>query len=193
MRKAITAAALATLALTPPAFAQDGLSYNFLELGYSNSEIEDFDVDGDGFGVRGSYGFTDHVHVFASYLDEEYDFDIGVSQFEVGAGFHTGLTEKLDFVGTLSFLNLSVDVPGLGSADDSGLALGVGLRGRVSEAFELRGEVKYAELDDAGNDTTFGVGGRYYFTPMFALGADIGVNDDGTSWTLGGRFDFGNK
>jgi hypothetical protein len=193
MRKAIAAATLAALALVPPAFAQDGLSYNFLELGYANSEIDDLDVDGNGFGVRGSYGFTSNFHGFASYLDEEYDFDIGVSQFEVGAGFNTGLTPKIDFVGTLSFVNLSVDVPGGGNADDSGLALGVGLRGRVSEAFELRGEVKYAEFDDAGNDTTFGVGGRYYFTPMFALGADLGFNDDGTSWMLGGRFDFGKK
>jgi hypothetical protein len=193
MRKAIAAATLAALALIPPAFAQDGLSYNFLELGYANSEIDDLDVDGTGFGVRGSYGFTSNFHGFASYLDEDYDFDIGVSQFEAGAGFNTSLTPKIDFVGTLSFVNLSVDVPGGGNADDSGLALGVGLRGRLSEAFELRGEVKYAEFDDAGNDTTFGVGGRYYFTPMFAVGADLGFNDDGTSWMLGGRFDFGKK
>lgn len=191
MRKAITAATIAALGLVSSAYAQDDLSYSFLELGYVSSEIDDLDVDGNGFGLRGSYAFTDTFHGFASYTDQDYDFNVGVSQFEVGAGMNWELTPKLDFVGTLSYLDASIDVPGFGSVDDNGLALGAGVRGLVTEVLELRGGLKYVDFDDAGSDTTFGVGARYYFTKQFALGGDIDFNDDGTSYTLGARFDFG--
>jgi hypothetical protein len=192
MRKAFAAVTLATLGFAGPAFAQqgEGFSYNLLELGYVNSEIDDADADGDGFGVRGSFAFAENFHGFASYLDQEFDFDIGVEQFELGAGLNYTLTPALDFVGTFSYLNVDVDFPGGGSADDSGFALGGGLRGRVSDLLELRGEIKYAELDDGGDDTTLNVGARYYLNRMFALAGDIGFNDDGTSLTLGVRVDF---
>jgi hypothetical protein len=192
MRKAIAAVTLATLGFAGSAYAQEGggLSYNFVELGYVNSEIDDLDVEGDGFGLRGSFAFAENFHGFASYLDQEYDFDVGVEQIELGAGLNYTIAPNLDFVGTFSYLNVDVDVPGFGSADDSGFALGAGLRGWASDALELRGEVKYAELDDGGDDTTLGVGARYYINKMFAIAADLGFNDDGATWTIGGRFDF---
>jgi hypothetical protein len=86
-----------------------------------------------------------------------------------------------------------IDVSDFDSIDDSGIALRAGLRGRVFESFELSGGLKYADLNDFGSETTAQVGARFYFTKMFALGADIGCNDDGTSWMLGGRFDFHNQ
>jgi hypothetical protein len=195
MRKAITAAsAVAALCFMAPALADEGFSYSFVELGYTSTEIDDLDVEGDGLGLRGSIEFTDMFHGFASYSDMDLDFDVGATEMEIGAGLAWSISPNVDFVGTLSYLNLEVDLPaGFGSVDDSAIALGAGLRGRVGEQLELTGGLKYAEFDEGGNDTAFNVGGRYYFTKMFALGADIGFNEDGTSWTLGGRFDFGNK
>jgi hypothetical protein len=191
MRKAMTIAALAAASLSGPALADD-FSYSYVELGYVSSEIDDLDVDGNGFGVRAALEFTDRIHGILSYSDEDYDFDIGASELEAGVGVNWSLSENLDVIGTLSYLRAEIDVPGFGSIDDSGIALGAGLRGRVSEAFELTGGLKYADLSDFGSETTAQVGARFYFTKMFALGADIGFNDDGTSWMLGGRFDFRN-
>lgn len=195
MRKAITvASAVAALSLMAPAFGDEGFSYSFVELGYTSTEIDDLDVDGDGLGLRGSIEFTDMFHGFASYSDIDLDFDVSATEMEIGAGLAHGISPNVDFVGTVSYLNLEVDLPaGFGSVDDSAFALGAGLRGRVGEQLELTGGLKYAEFDEGGNDTAFNVGARYYFTKMFALGADIGFNEDGTSWTLGGRFDFGSK
>lgn len=195
MRKAITAAsAVAALCFMAPALADEGFSYSFVELGYMNTEIDDLDVDGDGPGLRGSIEFTDMFHGFASYSDLDLDFDVGTTQMEIGAGLNYTLSPNVDLIGTVSYLNLEVDLPpGFGSVDDSAIALGAGLRGRVGEQLELSGGLKYAEFDEGGNDTAFNVGGRYYFTKIFALGADIEFNEDGTSWILGGRFDFGNK
>jgi hypothetical protein len=190
MRRAITAATVAALGFVAPAFAQDELSYSFVELGYVNSEIDDLDIDGNGFGLRGSYAFSESFHGFAAYTDQDYDFDVGLSQFEIGGGMRFALNPKVDLVGTLSYLNVNLDAPGGFDLDDDGLALGLGVRGRATETLELRGEAKLVDYDEADSDTTFSVGARYYLTPMFALGADIGFNDDGTTWILGGRFDF---
>ncbi len=195
MRKAITAAsAVAALCFMAPAFGDEGFSYSFVELGYMNTEIDDLDVDGDGLGLRGSIEFTDRFHGFAGYSDLDLDFDVSTTQMEVGVGMNWSLSPNVDVVGTVSYLNLEIDLPApFGSGDDNAIALGGGLRGRVGEQLELRGGLTYAEFDESGNDTAFNVGARYYFTKIFALGADIGFNEDGTSWTLGGRFDFGNK
>jgi hypothetical protein len=195
MRKAITAAsAVAALCFMAPAFGDEGFSYSFVELGYTSTEIDDFDVDGDGLGLRGSIEFTDMFHGFASYSDLDFDADVGTTEMEIGAGLAYPVSPNVDLVGTVSYLNLDVDLPQpFADFDDSAIALGAGLRGRVGEQLELSGGLKYAEFDEGGNDTAFNVGARFYFTKMFALGADIGFNEDGTSWVLGGRFDFGNK
>ena len=195
MRKAITAAsAVAALCFMAPAFGDEGFSYSFVELGYTSTEFDDFDVDGDGLGLRGSIEFTDMFHGFASYSDLDFDADVGTTEMEIGAGLAYPVSPNVDLVGTVSYLNLDVDLPQpFADVDDSAIALGGGLRGRVGEQLELSGGLKYAEFDEGGNDTVFNVGARYYFTKIFALGADIGFNEDGTSWVLGGRFDFGNK
>jgi hypothetical protein len=77
----------------------------------------------------------------------------------------------------------------------TGYGVAVGLRGRLGESFELTGGVKYYDVNKGWkSQTTFGVGARYYFTPAFAVGADVWDQDDlGKSWTIALRYDFGAK
>lgn len=193
MKKATVAAAIAAMGLVGPTFAQDEFSYTYLEVGYVSSELDESNADGDGFRVHGSYAFTDQFFGFASYSDQDYDFNVDASVFEVGVGTNWALSPKLDLEGTVSYLDASVDAPGFRGVDDNGLGVGAGLRGHVSDALELRGGVEYENFDKGGSDTTLAVGARYYFTKLFALAGDIGFNDDGTTWMLGARFDFGNN
>jgi len=190
MRKAIALATVAALGLTGNALAADDLSYSFIELGYINTEIDDFDVDGDGLGVRGSLAFTDLLHGFAAFSDGELDGGIDVQQIEVGLGLNWPISSSVDLIGAVSYVDAKVDTP-IGNFSDDGIALTGAVRGRIAEQFELRGGLKYVEFDEGGSDTAFEVGGRYYFTEMFALGLDASFDDDGTTWILGGRFDFG--
>lgn len=192
MRKAITVATLAALGLTGTAFAADNLSYSYVELGYLNSDYDDLDVDADGFGVMGSLAFTPNLHGFASYGSQDVDdVDADLDQFEVGIGGNWTLSDKLDLIATVSYVDVELDGPGNFDADDNGFALGAALRGRVTDVLELRGGIKYTELDDSGDDTSLNLGARYYVTPMFAIGADVGFSDDVTTWVLGARLDFG--
>jgi hypothetical protein len=187
----IPAAILVALGYVGPALADDAISYSYLEGGYVRTELDDFDVKGDGPGIGGSYAFTRNVHGFASYSKQDFDFDISEDQWAFGAGVNFSLTDRLDVVGTLAYVGVKLDAPGIPSIDDSGVGIGAELRGRVNEALELHGGVAYTNLNDSGDDTAGTVGARIYLTKMFALGADASFNQDGTTWMLGARLDFG--
>lgn len=190
MRKPILVAALATLGLTGTAFADDGVSYNFVEGGYVHTEFDDLNIDGNGIGLHGEVAFTGNVHGFASYSKTDFDLDINADQYEIGAGVNWTLAPKLDIVGQLGYIGVKLDAPGLGGFDDSGVELRAQLRSRLSEMFELHGGLAYANLDDAGDGTTAELGARFYVNKMFAIGADASFDSDGTTLLLGARFDF---
>jgi len=50
-----------------------------------------------------------------------------------------------------------------------------------------------AGLGDGVDDFTVSAGGRYYFSEAFAAGIDVSDNDDGTTWGIALRYDFGNR
>lgn len=190
MHRGFILGSIAALSIAGPAMA-DGFDYSYLEVGYVKSEIDDFDVDGDGLGLRGSYEFTENFHAFAAYSDQDFDFDVGASTLEVGGGYAWPINPNMDIVGTVSYVKVEIDVPFFGDVDDDGFALGAGLRARAMEQLELTGGLKYVSFDEGGEDTTFAAGGRYFFTKQFAAGVDVDFDDDGTTWTLAGRLSFG--
>ncbi|MEO8314744.1 MAG: hypothetical protein ABI645_08120 [Pseudomonadota bacterium] len=186
MRKQIALGAVLALGLVGSALAADGFSYNNLELSYSSYNPKGPGGNVDGFGLSGSYGFNENISVFGGYKDLE----AGTSLLNLGLGFNWALSSNLDLTSGLSYESVSNVGP-----DPSGYGLAVGLRGRVGESLELTGGVKYIDLNKGSSgQTTFGVGARYYFTPAFAVGADVWDNDDaGKSWTIALRYDFGAK
>ena len=192
MRKYVALGMLA-LGAGGTATAAEGFSYNLLEAGYVSNEIKSAGVDGSGFALSGSYGFSQSMFGFASIVDAEYDQNSGVSTtaVTVGLGFAWPLGANLDLVSGLAYEHLRLHIDGLGSASEEGFSLNTGLRGRVGENVELTGGVKYIDLGHGVDDFTLGVGGRYYFTPAFAAGIDVSDNDDGTAWIVSLRYDFG--
>ncbi len=195
MKKGIVLGSMAALTLSANVFAADELSYTWVEANYLETELDDDDgdLDGDGLGLSGSFAFTENLHGFASYSDQEFDLDIApdvsFEMLDIGAGVNFPLNPGLDIIGTLSYLDVQASAGGA-SADDNGYRLGAALRGRVASKLELTGGISYIDLDDSGDDTTYGVGGRYYFTDNFALGANADFADDQMTWTLGARYDF---
>lgn len=191
MRKGLVFASIAAFGMAAPALAESSFDYSFVELGYVNTDLDDFDVDGDGFQLRGSLAVGGNVHVFANYSDQDFDFNIDVKEYEVGAGYAWPVTSNLDVIGTLSYLKTEIDVPGLGDLDDDGIGVGLGLRGRPLDQLELTAGLKYVDFDDIGDDTILNVGARYFFTNAFAAGVDVSHTDDITTWSIGARWSFG--
>lgn len=201
MRKQTILASLVAIGFAGPALATDNFSYSFVEAGWVNQEFDDLDVDADGPGVRGSFELTPALHLFGSYTDLDFDVgsggDVSGESLALGVGYAWTVNPKLDLVGNLAYLRNEFDVQfagiGSGSAKDDGLGLSGYVRARPIEQLELTGGLNYVDFDNAGDDTYFTVGARFFFTKKFAAGLDISLNSDTTAYMLGGRFDFGGK
>lgn len=181
---------LLLLAIAVSASAKE-FDYSFFQLSYGNVEYDDVNVDGDGFGLSGSYAINEDFHVFGGYQAAGLDFGIDATSLGAGLGWHTTLSPVVDLVASVSYQYVELDASGFGSVDDNGLGLGVGLRFAASDLLELNAGINYVDLSDSGGDTGFGVGGLYSFTDAFALGLSADWSDDVSSYTLSGRFYFG--
>lgn len=169
----------------------EGFDYNYLQLDYTNLEFDDISVDGDGFGISGSYAINPDWHVFAGYQGVGLDFGVDATMIGAGIGYNTELSPVVDAYARLSYQYIDLDAPGFGSADDSGLGLGIGLRFAASQDLELNAGIEYVDFGDGGDDTGFSAGALWKFTDAFALGLGGSWSDDVTAYTLSGRFYFG--
>lgn len=186
-------AALALCLAGGPALG-DGHSYNFVEAAYESVDIDvggGSSVDGDGFGIGGSFEINEDVFVFASYAKADFDFGVDFTTLEAGVGWHTGLTEQTDFFAALAYVNGELDSGGFGSYDDNGYSASIGLRHNLSDAVELYGSITYVDFGD-GDSTGIGGGFWYNFTDTFAAGLGISADDDVTSYGGAVRVYFGN-
>lgn len=191
MRKFVWA--IAALAGMASAHAGD-LSYTYAEGGLGQVDMDSIDT-GDAYFIGGSLGFADRWFGFAEYSTSSFDVS-GVSadldEYQIGFGGHFAMTDSVDFVGKLAYVDESVDASAGGvsaSADENGYMLSAGVRGHVVEKFDLMGSVDYLDIGDS-TDTGLSLRGLYEFTDMFSLGARVGFSDDVTSYGMFARFSF---
>lgn len=168
------------------------LKYDYAELRYVDAEVDvaGGDVDGDGFAIDGSFALTDNVHLFGGYQSLDFDFDIDLNAFEIGAGWNQSIRPGTDFVARLSYIDGEVETV-IGDADDSGFGLAAGFRHVFMPEFEGAAFLKHTDLDESGGDTTFALQGEYYLTEQFTTGLTLEFGDDATVWGLGVRYYFG--
>ena len=188
MNRTALMGSLLAAALAPCAAFAD-MSYTNVELKYVDVELDDFNVDGDGFEIAGSYSVGDKVYLLGRWQDQSFDFGIDGTEYEFGAGLHHALSDSVDFVGTLSYLDNEVEVAGF-SASDDGLGLGAGVRAQMGDSFQLDASLQYVDYDEAGSDTGLMVGGRYYFNDTMALSFGIDDADDTDTFHMGFRWEF---
>jgi len=170
----------------------EGLDYTYLQGSYGQVTFDDslLDVDGDGFGISGSYAASDSIHLYGEYQTSELDFGVDLNFLEAGVGYHMPVSETLDFVAELGYVQVEIDAPSAPSFDDSGLMLGVALRGMVGEALELNGGIDYVDFSDSDGETRINVGFQYNFTETFSAGASGSIWDDINVYKLSARFYF---
>lgn len=166
------------LAALPVAAQAEDMSYSYVDLGYTEADLDSV-ADGDGFSVRGSIGFAEDFFAFAEYATFGFPASVDLDQIAVGLGGRLGITENVDLVGRVGYTELDLTVPGLGSGDADGYLVSAGIRGRITEGFELEGHAVHTDLgSNVGDSTAFVVGGRYFFTENFAAGAEYRTGDD---------------
>lgn len=179
-----------SLAFAASASAEN-FNYNYLSAGFGTLEFDDINVDGNGFTLDGSYAISDSLHVFAGYDTAGLDLGVDANTWNAGIGYNTSVSDKIDMVARLSYEYIEIDVPAVGSVDDNGLGLGIGLRYAANEEVELNAGIDYVDYSDGGDDTAFALGGRYKFTEEFSVGLDGSWGDDTSRYSISGRYYFG--
>lgn len=168
-----------------------GFDYNWLSLGYGMVDFDEINVDGNGFGLDGSYALNDDYHVFGEFESFDLDFGVDATTFSAGIGYNTEMSQTVDAFARLSYEYIDVDIPAAGSNDEHGFGFSVGLRFAAGPGVELNAGIDYVDYGSGGDDTAITLGGLYNFTPAFALGLAGSWGDDVSSYTLIGRYYFG--
>ncbi len=184
-------AALMLLSLPAVAAAQvQDFSYTYVEGSIISSELNDvgpLDADGDGIGVSGSLALLPRYHVFGSYRDEGFDFDLDRTTLQIGAGYRYPLQEDFELVGRLSYVEMDIDRPGP-DFNEEGFEIEGGLRGRFTERAEFDAGIRY--IDVGGSDTSLFFEGRYFLEPNLAVGGGLTADDGDLTLTADIRFLF---
>ncbi len=182
--------ALGLLAALPfAASAADGLSYNYVEGGYVNTDAKGGDADG--WGVKGSVAVHPNFSVFADYSKQETDtFKNDVDQWRIGAGYNYGIAPNTDLVARVAYQKFDLE-HGL---DFNGYSTEVGLRTAFNpylEGYALAGYEDYSKKHGVNPDGEFygRVGATAKFTPNWGLSGEVKLAKAGDrEWFVGPRF-----
>jgi hypothetical protein len=199
------AAAACLAILSQAAVAAKGFSYTYVDGGYRGIRADS--IDADGFAANLSFGATDYIMVLAGYSHLWQDkaegyrsVDVQIDEFTIGGGGHYPLTDRLDLVGSVVYVN--DQSTGKAKPDGSsnknrikgsreGYEIDVSGRFRAMDKLELNPMVVYRNVADY-SDTGFGLDAIYSFTKDWSVrGNATYFNDDSaTNLFLGVRFDM---
>jgi hypothetical protein len=176
-----------------PSFSQDTapqesvsrkLDYDYVELDYAYVDLDGVPGHQSGIAMLGSYQFFNNFFLEGTVIAGRGDVDLDT--YKIGAGYHFGLTSQLDLVGQLSYVHEHFHQV---LSDLDGYQLDLGVRYLLTEQWELNGFVEFRHLHN-DDDVGVQIGGRYYLTGPFSLGANIETIDNDNTFTAGVRFQF---
>ena len=182
-----------------------GVSYNYVQGSYGlvNLDGPGLDFDGDGFGLSASFAIAENFYVFGEYQAADSNFVGDLDLMELGVGYHMDISPNMDVYANLGYLEfetygggggcpigVACTSGGGGAGDDDALAVGLGLRGAVSEAVELFGGIDYIEFDDSHNDTRANAGFVLHLTEKMGVGLKATFWDDVNMYQFNARFYF---
>ena len=170
--------------------AAQGLSYNYFQGSYGRVDLDDssFSADGDGFGVSGSMVINENFHVAGEYQTADMDFGVDLTMLELSLGYHTTVSENLDFTAQIGYLDVAVDAAGIISADDDAFLVGGGVRAAAGENAEIYGGLDYIDFDQGDGEMRANAGFLIGLTDQLEIGLKASFWDDVTIYQVNLRF-----
>jgi hypothetical protein len=190
-----TLAAFAMLLPLSGQAAEFGYSFvDFSIIPEAETEGRNFDIDGDGYQLRGSLAVTNTffalVEISALEFDER-NVDVDFTRWTIGGGGHWPITQNLDFIARGGVVRYDADY-GPFDEDDIGFFAGARVRAQVVQNVELEGGVDLTTAEVPGfEDEVMLVGeGRYHINNQFSVGGLVNLGDDSSQIGVYGRFNF---
>jgi hypothetical protein len=163
-------------------------AYTYGELGYISTDLGDSKIDGDGFGIGGSWAIDQNVHMVFRYQGLDLSQRADGSVWNLGAGVNFPIRPGLDAVGRISYVHGSAEVPGSPEHNQGGYAFEGLVRVMINPQLEINGGIEYVNLD--ASDTSGQIGAVYEIAKNVAITAELGISGDAVSFFIGGRVYF---
>lgn len=181
MKRSLIALALA--AILPWSAQASELSYTFVQGDYVN-----VDGDADGFGGRGSLNFgSSDFYGFGGYNSVEVDnSSFEIDTFEVGIGYHYGLSDRAHLIAELAYVNSDV-----GPFDIDAYRTSVGLRGLLTDQLEGIAKLNYTDGNNVSGTTSGTFGLLFKFNKTWGLSGEVELAEHNVQvYTAGIRASF---
>ncbi|WP_045728748.1 Ax21 family protein [Xanthomonas sp. GPE 39] len=194
--------ALGLLATLPfAASAAEGISYNYAEAGYAQT---DNGGDADGWAVKGSYAFHPNFSVFGDFNRQNSDFgNFHVNHWRIGAGYNYEIANSTDLVTRIAYNRLGIpkntsigDVDLSRKTNFNGWSAEAGIRTAFNpylEVYALGGYEDYLKKDGINPEGRFYgvIGGEAKLNQNWSLSGDMKMDRHGTKeWFVGPRFSW---
>lgn len=190
-KTALLAFALAA-AVPLAAPAAEGVSYTYVEGGYSATELEDTDVDAKGGAINGSVAIAPNFHLFGGYGRQEIDdTDLDFDQWRVGVGYNHEIGPRADLLTRVAYEKFDA-----GSGFDyDGYSVEAGVRGALAPSFEGYAFAGYEDGDDLDGRSRDGefygrLGALVKFNPSWGVNGEVKFADGDTQWFVGPRLSW---
>lgn len=205
------ALALALAMASSAAAAADGLSYNYIEGGYSVQKFELPSIDEDisiqdpkaaGGYIAGSVAVSDAMHLFGGYRQGSDDIevsylgtrlgeaDIDSKQYHIGLGYHHTLSDRVDWTGELSYLRTELDVEDEEAGEGDDYRASLGLRGDLAANFEGWVKANYTDGDVYDGEFSGTIGALVKFNETWGIVGEAEFGDKVSQFNLGVRASF---
>ncbi|MCC5887120.1 MAG: hypothetical protein JJT88_11875 [Gammaproteobacteria bacterium] len=169
-------------ALAVPTFAAGGVSYDYLEAGYTYLDPDDFS-SADGFGVGGSLALTSHAHVVADY-DRVTGGGAKAHLTRVALGLNSYIDHRSDFIVRVGYAHAKA------GSKEHGFLAEAGARIVFGGVLELNSFVTYYDDTLFGDDISLSVGAVYSFSERFGLSARVDASTERTVAQARLRYSF---
>lgn len=151
-------------------------NYNYVQASYNWAGISPdvgSDIDLNAWNLSGSVEFIDHFYGFAGYQDGSGD-DWSSSTWNIGLGYKMNVAKNTDWFIQGKYINESLEYEygGIKLIDESGsgFGFGTGLRGMVTDQFELQGAINYTMVNGIyGDGFGVGVSGIYHINDTWGI------------------------
>ncbi len=191
MKKSLVAS---MLVLSPFTVMADEPSYNYVEGGYYQLDLDDAEFKG--YQLRGSLAFSENLYGRLGYWAADDTFtvfntniDVDLSELSAGLGFKTPVGANTTVHTYADLVQSRIDVEG-NDDSETDYRLGFGLRSNVAESVELFSDITWTDYD-VDNETALQVGGVFHINNAFGITVSAGLNDENDkNYTVGARLSF---
>ncbi len=175
------------LILAPKILLADTPNFDFIEYGYTSSNVDGLSQNLTGADWGGSYAFGDNLFLALDYFRADAkDSEDKIEIRTYGLGYRFNYSDSTTLYSALAgnFID-----PNGHENHQKGYVLTTGARSNIGNNFELKGELKIFDTKHY-NMATLVAGVSYNFTDFFAAFTDVEIESDSTRTTFGVRYSF---